>query len=637
VIGVGTFKASEKARRYVNQALDSGRLSYGPFVQEFERRFAASHDCRYGIMSNSGTSSLLTALAALKEKFGWKDGDEVIVPAITFIATSNIVLQLNMTPVFVDVDPVYYELNPMLIEQAITPRTRCIIPVHLFGQPCDMDPILSIAQSRNLKIIEDSCETMFARYRGRLVGSFGDIGCFSTYIAHILVTGVGGLCTTNEPDLAVVLRSLINHGRDSIYLSIDDSKGRSAEELRMVIARRFSFVRMGYSFRPTELEGALGLAQLEEMDANIKTRRANGRLLTDSLSRWSHRIQLPAIRPDTEHSFMMFPIVLRDEPKTDLVNFLEQRGVETRDMLPLITHKFYQNLFALNEADFPIARWINQSGFYIASHQDLTRMEIEYIANVFDEFFENKNVVVEGTTLLVMSNLPASEYSEVLLEQYCEKIPLDRFTQLVLLDGGHNQNLQNFMSKKGFEVLDTRASKTQSFLMGLERVTGENVVVIGIDGSDNVVDIDKILIALNRGVDLVLPSRFMAGGSRSKDGPLAKRSVGNRFFAFLVGLLSRKNVTDPNNLFRGFKRTKIAKLDLSASTLEVMFDMTMGALRRDLKISEFPTAELPVKFTLARRSRWASALSFFGILAKYPFKSKKGSAAASRMSQGGAN
>src|SRR3712207_6174410 len=191
-------------------------------MRRFEQEFAELHGCRFGVMSNSGTSSLQVALQALKERHGWEDGDEVIVPAVTFVATSNIVLHNRMTPVFVDVLPDTYNIDPARIEARITERTRAIVPVHLFGLPADMDPILELARAHDLKVIEDSCEAMFATYRGRPVGSFGDVACFSTYVAHFLVTGVGGLGTTNDGELAVAMRSLINHGRDSIYLSIDD-------------------------------------------------------------------------------------------------------------------------------------------------------------------------------------------------------------------------------------------------------------------------------------------------------------------------------------------------------------------------------------------------------------------------------
>src|SRR5207253_10292362 len=156
--------------------------------------------------------------------------------------------------------------DPALIEAKITPRTRAILPVHLLGLPADMRAVADIAARHDLKIVEDSCETMFAQCDGRKVGSWGDIGCFSTYIAHYIVTGVGGLATTNDADLAVMLKSLMNHGRDSIYLNIDDDKDCDRESLYRLAARRFTFVHVGHSFRCTELEAAIGLAQLEDKD-----------------------------------------------------------------------------------------------------------------------------------------------------------------------------------------------------------------------------------------------------------------------------------------------------------------------------------------------------------------------------------
>jgi len=192
-IGVGGIVLGKKEKEYLAQVISSNRLSYGPFSKKFEQKFAKAHGTRFGLFMNSGTSALQVALAALKEKYQWKDGDEVLVPAATFIATSNVILQNNLTPVFVDVDEATYNIDPSLIENKITKRTRCIIPVHLFGLPCDMKPIMNIAKRHNLRVLEDSCETMFAKDQGKSVGSFGDIACFSTYVAHLIVTGVGGV------------------------------------------------------------------------------------------------------------------------------------------------------------------------------------------------------------------------------------------------------------------------------------------------------------------------------------------------------------------------------------------------------------------------------------------------------------
>ena len=389
-IGVGGFAVSPLARRYVNEVLDSNRLSYGPFHRRFEAAFAAEHDSKHSVFCNSGTSALQIALQALKEKHGWADGDEVIVPSITFIATSNIVLHNRMVPVFADVDPRTYTLDPAKFEAAITPKTRAVIPVHLLGLPADMDPISAIARKRGLSIIEDSAETMFAKYKGRKVGSLGDIGCFSTYIAHYIVTGVGGLATTSDPDLAVRLRSLMNHGRDSIYLSIDDDQGATGARLHEIVAKRFQFVSVGHSYRATELEAALGLAQLEEKDCIVAARTGMAARLSAGLKEFESRLQLPFAPEGRDHTFMLYGLVLKNEDKAPLVNFLEDRGVETRDMLPLLNQPVYKKLFGDIESKFPVARHLNRSGFYIGCHQYMTENDADYVIEQFREYFRSR-------------------------------------------------------------------------------------------------------------------------------------------------------------------------------------------------------------------------------------------------------
>ena len=387
-IEVGTLNITEKEKQYVNEALNNNRLSYGPFLKKFESDFATIHDCKYGCVSNSGTSSLQVALQALKEIHNWDNGDEVIVPATTFVATSNIVIHNRMIPVFVDVEKEYYNLDPKLLEAKITTKTKAIIVVHLFGLPCDMDPIIEIAKKHNLKIIEDSCETMFAHYKNRSVGALGDIGCFSMYVAHLLTTGVGGISITNNPEYAIKMRSLVNHGRDSIYISIDDDKNLNEEQTKEVIERRFKFVSIGHSFRITEMEGALGVAQLENWESMIAKRRRNAFILISELKGLTPHIQLPKIRENCTHSFMMFPIVLKNEKKSDLVNFLESKGIETRDMLPLINQPIYKTLFKINPDDYPVATWINESGFYVGCHQNIGEDDVIYLANKIKEFFK---------------------------------------------------------------------------------------------------------------------------------------------------------------------------------------------------------------------------------------------------------
>ncbi len=386
-IGVGGLKITERHRRLVNQVLNSGRLSCGPMVERFESSFAKLHDCRFAVFCNSGTSALHIALAALKEKRGWNDGDEVLVPAVTFVATSNIVLHNRMRPVFVDVDPKTYNIDPAGIPLRLTRRTRAVIPAHLCGLPCDMSPIMDIARRRGLSVIEDSCETMLARDQGRSVGSFGEIGCFSTYIAHLLVTGVGGLALTNDSKTAVLLRSLMNHGRDSIYIKMDDDRGLRGKKLHELVAQRFSFVRLGHSFRATEIEGALGLAELSLVEERIKRRRKNAHFLLKELAEFSGRLQLPETPPEREHVYMMFPLALRHESKTRLVRFLEDNLIETRDLLPLLNQPVYRKLFGPLIERYPVARWLGRSGFYIGCHPYLRPADLGYIVEKFRKFF----------------------------------------------------------------------------------------------------------------------------------------------------------------------------------------------------------------------------------------------------------
>lgn len=391
-IGVGTLDLSTEERANVMKVLDSNRLSYGPWSKRFEQDFAAMHDSQHAIFVNSGTSALSLAVACLKEACHWEDGDEIIIPALTFVATANVVFEHNLRPVFADVDPRTYNIDPKKIEEQITPRTKGIIVVHLLGLVADMDPILKIAKKHDLRIIEDSCETMGVTYRGRKAGSFGDISCFSTYVAHLVITGVGGLVVTNVPAYAEIVRSLANHGRDNIYLSIDDDQDVDGAMFQEIIRRRFRFIRRGYSFRATELEAAIGVGQLKRLPEMIGKRQENARHLIETLKPFERWLQLPWFNSLVqEHAFMMFPVVIRKETelkKDPLIQHLESWRVETRDLFPLINQPAYASLH-IREQDYPVASWVNRCGFYIGCHQGITDTEIAYIGSVFSEFFKH--------------------------------------------------------------------------------------------------------------------------------------------------------------------------------------------------------------------------------------------------------
>ena len=394
-LGVGGATITPLHRKYVNQVLDSGRLTYGPFLKRFEAEFARLHKRRFAVSANSGTSALQVAVHALRELGGWKDGDEVIIPALTFVATANVVIQNNLKPVFVDIDPKTYHIDPKKIGAAITKRTRAIMPVHVFGVSAEMRPIQRIAKKHGLRVIEDSCEAMFVDHHGEPVGSQGEVACFSTYQAHIATTGVGGFACTNDPVIAVKLRSLVNHGRDSIYYAMDHDQGKRGKALAEMISRRFSFVTVGYSYRLTELEGALGVAELAQWEKNMDRRQANADLLLRRLKPFARYLQLPSWPPHSEHAFMMFPIVIKDAriTKPDITQHLEEWNVETRDMLPLLNQPIYHKLFGKDiESKFPIAKFVRENGFYVGCHQGLKKQDIGYMADVFGEYFKKKEL-----------------------------------------------------------------------------------------------------------------------------------------------------------------------------------------------------------------------------------------------------
>lgn len=387
-VTVGDFKAGPRERELVDEVLASGRLSYGPMSRRFEAEWARLHDSKFAVFCNSGTSALHVALAALKARHGWSDGDEVLVPATTFVATANVVIHNNLTPVFVDVDPRTYNIDPELIEAGVTPgRTRAVIPVHLCGQPADMPLVSEVAAREGLAVVEDSCETTFAACRGRKVGSWGEVGCFSTYMAHYVVTGVGGLCTTSDPDLAVALRSLVNHGRDGIYMSIDDDAGLTGDRLREMISRRFRFTSVGHSFRCTELEAALGVAQLERAGEIVAARKAVAAAYTAGLRDLDAVLQLPKVAAGCEHVYMMYPLVCRrpgDKPR--LTQYFEERGIETRDLLPLVNQPVYARYGDLRAAN-PVSAGLVDNGFYVGCHQYLTGDDVAHVLDTIHAFF----------------------------------------------------------------------------------------------------------------------------------------------------------------------------------------------------------------------------------------------------------
>lgn len=390
-IGVGCASVTELEKKYVMDALDNHRLSQGKYVNAFEKKFAAMHDQKYGVMCNSGTTALEVALATLAEVDGWETGDEVLCPAITFIATSNSCIHLGYTPVFVDVEPDTYNMDPDEIEKHITERTRCIIPVHTFGMPCDMDRICDIAKKHNLRIVEDCAESHFAKYKGRMVGGFADISAFSTYVAHTITTGIGGIVCTSKPEYAEILRSLVAHGRACTCERCIASDGKTVCPKRMKtdIDRRFMFVRMGFSYRVGEIEGALGLAQIERVDEIMGARKEHALRMNAELEKYESLVQLPKCPDYIEHTYMMYPIVLKENSGIEyknIIDYLESQNIETRPMLPLLNQPIYIKLFGGIEEQYPVAKYIDSHGFYIGCHHGMTEEQVTYVIEKLSDY-----------------------------------------------------------------------------------------------------------------------------------------------------------------------------------------------------------------------------------------------------------
>lgn len=380
---LGSFVVTDSMRNLVLEVLQSGRLSYGPISRQFEQRFAEVQGMDHACLSNSGTSSLVVSVQALKELHGWRDNDEIIVPATTFVASTASILHNRLVPVLVDVDSRHYDIDTELIEEKINWRTQAIMPVSLFGYPCDMVAVRDIANRHGLKVIADNCETTLGRVENLSTDAWADISCHSFYVAHTIIAGVGGMSTTNNPDYAQAMRSRVNHGLDLSELPNGEHYDPSW------LARSFRFTSVGHSFRITELEAAIALSQLDDWRA-IRDRRNRVAIWIESkLSQFSDHLQLPEKRENTHPCQMCFPIVLKQEAKYNIMRSLRERGIECRDMVPLLNQPCYRHL-GWRMDDFPVSKKLLDTGFYIGCHSDITHDDVEYLESVFASYLKGR-------------------------------------------------------------------------------------------------------------------------------------------------------------------------------------------------------------------------------------------------------
>ena len=328
-------------------------------MKDFEDSFAAYLGAKHAAAVCNGTVALHLALVAL----GLGQGDEVIVPTLTYVASVNAIRYVSATPMFAESHPVYWGLDPTKIEERITPRTRAIMVVHLYGHPCDMNPILEIAEKHDLFVIEDAAEAHGAEYRGRKVGNFGDVGTFSFYGNKIITTGEGGMVVTNN---------------DALYDLCVRLKGQGVST-----TGTYWHDILGYNYRMTNVAAAIGLAQLERVTETLRRKREIANMYKRELN-GVDGVVLQGEAPWALNVYWMFSILVAPEKRERLCDYLSQHGVETR---PFFHPAHKMPVYAeYHKQEFPVAEKLAASGINLPSGPALTDDEIKYVCSVVKRF-----------------------------------------------------------------------------------------------------------------------------------------------------------------------------------------------------------------------------------------------------------
>ena len=343
----------------VTEVLKSGMIASGDRVAEFERKFADFCGSNHAVAINNGTAALHAALLAA----GIGPGDEVIVPAFTFVATASAVAMCGAKPVFADVDEMTFNISPGQVTEKITPRTKAVIGVHLFGQPCDIEALQEICESKDLKFIEDAAQAHGALYKNAKVGSFGDLACFSFYATKNMITGEGGMVTTSNKAFNERLRLLINHGQSEKYLH----------------------TILGYNYRLTDIGAAIGLVQLKKLEKFNLRRRKNAEYYNVNLS--VKGLTLPFVGPARNHVYHQYVIRLTEEfpmNRTTFMDYLKAKGIGSAVHYPIPLHR--QPLFGLeNDPDpCPVSTSLAGSVLSLPVHPLLDQKEITYICDTIN-------------------------------------------------------------------------------------------------------------------------------------------------------------------------------------------------------------------------------------------------------------
>lgn len=346
----------EEEKNAVLEVLESGMLAQGPRVKAFEDAFASMCGVKHAIATTSGTTALHVALLAA----GIGAGDEVITSAFTFIASANSVLYTGALPVFVDIDPVTMNLDPGQIKAAISTRTKAIMPVHLFGLCCDMDPVLAIADEYGLRVVEDACQSHGAQYKSRMAGSFG-IGAFSFYPTKNMTSGEGGMITTNDDAIAEKCRIIRQHG----------------------MRRRYYHDELGFNFRMSDVHAAIGLEQLKKLAVRNRQRRANAEYLNQHLQ----GVEVPCEPVDYLHVYHQYTVQVSDDRRDGLRAHLQANGVGSEVYYPVPVHK---QSFYINDYNFsfslPNTEKAAKTVLSLPVHPGLSQEDLETIVTLVNAY-----------------------------------------------------------------------------------------------------------------------------------------------------------------------------------------------------------------------------------------------------------
>ncbi len=370
----------------------SGNVTMGKKVSKFENEFSKKFKIKNSVMNNSGSSANLLAISSLMSfnlKKRLKPGDEIIVPALSWSTTIWPIIQNGLVPVIVDIDPYTLNISIEGIKKSISKKTKAIMPVHVYGNPCDMNKIIEICKTNKLFLIEDSCESLGAKYKNKNVGTFGDVGTFSFYFSHHITTFEGGICITDREDLAEIIRIQRAHGwlREVKNKKTRDRYARKYPQFD----ERFLFADLGFNLRPTEMQASVGSIQLTKLDGFVKNRQKIAKKLSYFFSNYEKQLSIQIPTPGSEHSWFGYPIILKEKSniKVSVIRkFFEKEGIETRPIIcgniakqPAIKNYKYKIRTKLSNSDN-----IMKNGFAIPCHQYINNLGIQHIQLVFEKF-----------------------------------------------------------------------------------------------------------------------------------------------------------------------------------------------------------------------------------------------------------